>query len=494
MTTPRFVGIETEYGITVDGPSPVNPVLASSMVVGAYRAAGDGDVRWDHTDESPLRDARGGPAPEPSEPLIDDELGLANTVLTNGARFYVDHAHPEYATPECSNARDLVIWDRAGELILADAAERARANLPTGSRVLIHKNNTDGKGAAYGTHENYLVARSIPFGRLTRQVVPFFVSRLLFVGSGRLGSELDPGVTFQLSQRADFFEVVLGLETTLKRPLMNTRDEPHADPERYRRIHVINGDANLCEVATFLKVGTMLLLLDLIEDEALPELPALATPVAAFHEVSHDLTCTAELELEDGSTITAVGIQWHYLEACKRYVKERELDDPVTTAVLDRWEAVLTTAERDPRALAGQVDWATKLELLEGYRERHRLDWDHDRLKMVDLQYHDVRQDKGLYQRLAARGRVERLVTDAEVQRAMTTPPEDTRAWFRGECIRRFRSQVVAAGWDALIFDVGRDALQRIPMLEPGRGTRAMVGALLNEVETAEELLDRLTT
>jgi len=495
VSTAKYVGVETEYGITVDGPSPVNPVLASSLVVGAYRAAGRDEVRWDHTDESPLRDARGGPAPEPGEAMIDDELGLANTVLTNGARFYVDHAHPEYATPECSNARDLVVWDRAGELILADAAERATASLASGSRVLIHKNNTDGKGAAYGTHENYLVPRSVPFGRLTRQLLPFFVSRLLFVGAGRLGSELDHGVTFQLSQRADFFEVELGLETTLKRPLMNTRDEPHADPERYRRLHVINGDANLCEVASLLKVGTMLLLLDAIEDGALPEVPELADPVAAFHAVSHDLTGRRPLPLQDGSTTTALSLQQWYLDVVRRYAKERpEGIDPVSEEVLERWDALLLTAADDPRKLVGQVDWATKLDLLEHYRGRHELDWGHDRLKMVDLQYHDVRRDRGLYHRLAARGRVELLVADSEVEAAVHTPPEDTRAWFRGECIRRFRSQVVAAGWDSLILDVGRDSLQRVPMMEPGRGTRAQVGALLAEVDTAAELLDRLTT
>lgn len=494
MSSPKFVGVETEYGITVDGPSPVNPVLASSLVVGAYRAAGRDEVRWDHTDESPLRDARGGPAPEPGEAMIDDELGLANTVLTNGARFYVDHAHPEYATPECSNARDLVVWDRAGELILADAAERATASLPAGSRVLIHKNNTDGKGAAYGTHENYLVPRSVPFGRLTRQLLPFFVSRLLFVGAGRLGSELDHGVTFQLSQRADFFEVELGLETTLKRPLMNTRDEPHADPERYRRLHVINGDANQCEVASLLKVGTMLLLLDAIEDGALPEVPELVDPVGAFHAVSHDLSGRHPLALRDGTTTTALSLQRWYLDAVRRYAKDRpEGIDPVSEEVLERWDAVLVTAADDPRKLTGQVDWATKLDLLEHYRSRHDLDWGHDRLKMVDLQYHDVRRDKGLYHRLAARGRVERLVGDAEVEAAVHTPPEDTRAWFRGECIRRFRSQVVAAGWDSLILDVGRDSLQRVPMMEPGRGTRAQIGALLAEVDSAAELLDRLT-
>jgi Pup amidohydrolase len=492
VPSPKFVGVETEFGITVDGPTEVNPVLASSLVVGAYRARGRREVRWDHTDEHPLRDARGFEVPDPHEPVTDDELGLANTVLTNGARFYVDHAHPEYSSPECSNARDLVIWDKAGERILEDAARRAASTLPAGSRVLIHKNNTDGKGAAYGTHENYLVPREVAFGRLTRELLPFFVSRLLFVGAGRLGSEFpDAEVPFQLSQRADFFEVEVGLETTLKRPLMNTRDEPHADPDRYRRLHVINGDANLCEVATFLKVGTMLLVLDLIEDEALGTTPVLAEPVRAFHTVSHDLTAQRPLRLADGSTATALEIQWHYLDAVKRAVKDRDLA-PVEVEVLERWEAVLATAEADPRALAGKVDWATKLDLLEGYRDRHDLPWDHDRLKMVDLQYHDVRQDKGLYQRLAARGRVERLVTEDEIQHAIDRPPEDTRAWFRGECLRRFPDQVVAAGWDSLIFDVGRDALQRVPMMEPGRGTREHVGDLLDRVPSAQELLEAL--
>lgn len=492
MPTPKYVGVETEYGIAVTGPTEVNPVLASSLVVGAYRARGEAEVRWDHTDEHPLRDARGYEVPDPHEPLADDELGLANTVLTNGARFYVDHAHPEYATPEVSNARDLVIWDKAGERILADAAEEAVASLPAGSRVLIHKNNTDGKGAAYGTHENYLVPREVPFGKLTRLLQPFFLTRAVYTGAGRIGSELDDDVGFQLTQRADFFEVEVGLETTLKRPIMNTRDEPHADPDRYRRLHVINGDANLCEVATFLKVGTMLLVLDLIEDDALPEPPTLEDPVATFHAVSHDLTQARALRTTDGSTVTPLQVQWHYLEAARKHVAEHRPDDAVAAEVLTRWEAVLSTAEVDPRQLAGKVDWATKLQLLEAYRDRDGLAWTSDRLKAIDLQYHDVRPDRGLYHRMVARGRVERLVSDAEVTAAMTTPPADTRAWFRGEVLRRFPDQVVAAGWDSLILDVGREALQRVPMMEPGKGTRAQVGALLDEATDAADLLRRL--
>ena len=433
MASPSYVGTETEFGITVvGGEAEINPVLASSMVVSAYRTAED--VRWDHSDEHPLRDARGYEV-DAHEPPTDDELGLANTVLTNGARFYVDHAHPEYSSPECSNARDLVIWDKAGERILEDAANRATQTLRGGGRLLIHKNNTDGKGAAYGTHENYLVPRSIPFGELVRHLIPFFVSRLVYVGAGRIGNEFGRGdVPFQLSQRADFFEVEVGLETTLKRPLINTRDEPHADPDKHRRLHVINGDANLCEVAILLKVGTTMIVLDMIEDGALPAPLQIKDPVRAFHAVSHDLTGAAVLTLDDGSTMTALEMQWHYLDHAKRYWKDRDVD-PVTADVLDRWESVLTTAEADPRDLRGQVDWATKLALLEQYRDRDGLAWTDPKLAMIDLQYHDVRQDKGLYNRLAARGQVERVVAESEIQHARTNPPEDTRAYFRGRCL-----------------------------------------------------------
>lgn len=491
MASPVYLGTETEFGIqVVGGDAEVNPVLASSMVVSAYR--GPRDVRWDHTDEHPLRDARGYEV-DAHEPPTDDELGLANTVLTNGARFYVDHAHPEYSSPEVTNARDAVVWDKAGERILEDAAARASMTLPGGGRVLIHKNNTDGKGAAYGTHENYLVPRSVPFGELVRQLTPFFVSRCLYVGAGRLGNEFElADVPYQVTQRADFFEVEVGLETTLKRPIINTRDEPHADPDRHRRLHVINGDATMCEVATFLKLGTTAIVLAMIEDGALPAPLRLEDPVRAFHAVSHDLTQQQTVRLDDGRAVTPIELQWHYLECAQKYLEHQDVD-PVTADVVARWQQVLETAEVDPRGLSGQVDWATKLDLLEQYRDRDGLTWDDARLRMIDLQYHDVRQDKGLYNRLAARDRVERLVGEDEVRAAMTTPPEDTRAWFRGRCLDRFRDDIVAAGWDALIFDVGRDALQRIPMMEPSRGTRAHVGDLLDEVSDARELLDRIT-
>jgi Pup amidohydrolase len=493
VVLPKFVGTETEYGIAVAGQPDVNPVLASSLVVSAYQPAAHHKVRWDHTDEHPLRDARGYEAADVHEAPTEEDLGLANTVLTNGARFYVDHAHPEYSTPECSNPRDVVIWDKAGERILEVGAERGSGSLPGGGRITIHKNNTDGKGAAYGCHENYLVDRAVPFGMLVRQLIPFFVTRPVYVGSGRIGSELAGAeVDYQLTQRADFFEVEVGLETTLKRPIINTRDEPHADPEKHRRLHVINGDANLCEVATFLKVGTTALLLSMIEDDAAPDPPELARPVQAFHDVSHDLTGTGTVQLRDGRKVRALEIQWRYLEAVRNYADDIGVD-PVYRDVLRRWEEVLQIAEDDPRKLAGKVDWATKLELLEQYRERHGLQWHDDRVRMVDLQYHDVRRDSGLYNRLAARGRVERLVSDEEVEVAMDLPPDDTRAYFRGHCLARFRDRIVAAGWDALIFDLGGEALQRVPMMDPAKGTKAHVGELLEAADTAEDLLEALT-
>jgi Pup amidohydrolase len=381
-----------------------------------------------------------------------------------------------------------------GLLSLAPGPPGAGELLPGGpGRILITKNNTDGKGAAYGMHENYILDRAVPFGEVVRQLIPFFVTRQIMLGAGRVGNEFDlDDVPYQISQRADFFEVEVGLETTLKRPIINTRDEPHADPERFRRLHVINGDATMCEVATFLKLGTTALLLAMIEDGAAPDPPELARPVQAFHDVSHDLVGDALVQLRDGRKVTALDIQWRYYEAVKRYGADIDLP-AVYRTVLRRWEEVLQIAEDEPRKLAGKVDWATKLELLEQYQDRHGLDWHDDRMKMVDLQYHDVRRDRGLYNRLAARGRVERLVDDDEVRAAMTEPPDDTRAYFRGHCLARFRDQIVAAGWDALIFDLGRDALQRIPMMDPGRGTKAHVGALLEAVDSAEELIEALT-
>ncbi|MGZ5352394.1 MAG: depupylase/deamidase Dop [Actinomycetota bacterium] len=479
MAIPKVIGTETEYGIAAVGAPEFNPVIASSLLISTY-AGSLRRIRWDYEQESPLRDARGYEPVQVRE-APEEDLGLANVILPNGARYYVDHAHPEYSTPECASPRELVIHDKAGERIMERSLLELERAMPGGQRLSVYKNNSDGKGNSYGTHENYLVDRAVPFANLARDLTPFFVSRQVFTGAGKLGAEAPWDERnrhrFQLTQRADFFEAEVGLETTLKRPIINTRDEPHADPDKYRRLHVIVGDANLCEVATFLKVGTTALVIKMIEDEYLVDL-ALANPVASLHEVSRDLTCRAPLRLADGRRPTAVQLQWEYLDRAKKYVEQED-----TTAdnreVVERWEAVLTALEDDPLQLHRELDWVAKYRLLEGYRERDGLDWSDHKLRLVDLQYHDVRRDKGLYHRLAAAGKVERLVTDDEIVRAIMEPPEDTRAYFRGRCIEKFPDAIAAASWDSMIFDTGGDALQRVPMREPLRGTREHVEDLL---------------
>ena len=449
-------------------------------------------IRWDYEDESPLRDARGF-EPVSGRELSDEDLGLANVILPNGARYYVDHAHPEYSTPECLSPRSLVIHDKAGERILERSLAVVAAEIPSSPALAIYKNNSDGKGNSYGTHENYLMDRATPFGDIVRDLTPFFVSRQIFTGAGKLGLEAqwdERGKhVFQLTQRADFFETEVGLETTLKRPIINTRDEPHADPERYRRLHVIVGDANLCEVATFLKLGTTSIVLKMIEDGFLPDF-SLVNPVAAIHDVSRDVSLTTQVSLVDGRKMTALQLQWEYLELARKYV-DREDDTPENREVLERWESILRGLENDPRTLSAQLDWVAKLRLLEGYRERDGLAWSDAKLRAIDLQYHDVRRDRGLYHRLAHAGKVERITTDEEVQHAIMEPPDDTRAFFRGRCIAKYPDAIAAASWDSLILDTGRDALQRIPMREPLRGTRAHVEELLDACEDAAALVDR---
>ena len=484
-----FVGVETEYGIAVTGPEDVHPARASALLVAAHRDLAGGHAGWDHTEERPDRDARSTPLrPAPPELAIGDP-NAGNLVLTNGARFYVDHAHPEYATPECASAHDLVVWDVAGERIVEAAARHAERSLPEGSTVHVHKNNTDGKGAAYGTHENYLVDRSVPFGLLTRHLLPMFVSRPVLVGAGRVGSEHDERIDFQLSQRADFFEVEIGLETTMRRGIMNTRDEPHADLDRFRRLHVINGDANPCERATLVKVGSMLVLIDAIASGALPEPLDLADPVAAFRALSHDPELRTTVATTDGRRWTALDLQEELLERCERALPDAGRS-PGTAEAFTAWRGMLDAARGGPSALVGLADWATKLDLIDAFRARHGLGPTHDRVRMVDLQYHDVRRDKGLHHRLIAAGRVERVTTDAEVEVAMDRAPEDTRAWFRGECVRRFPEAVVAAGWDSVVMDLGRDrGLVRLPMSDPGLGTRALTGAALSTATDVDDLL-----
>ncbi|WP_432557724.1 depupylase/deamidase Dop [Granulicoccus sp. GXG6511] len=481
-------GIETEYGITVHGDGPaagLHPMHWSNLLVRTYAELAGATQRWDYDTENPLADARGFTVPRdiahPSQ-LTDDDT-MANLILTNGARLYVDHAHPEYSGPEVTTARDAVLWDAAGDRIVHAAAERAGARL--GQQMRIHKNNTDGKGASYGTHENYLLQRSTPFHRVVVQFTGFLVSRQPLTGAGRVGigqhSE-QPG--FQITQRADFFEAEVGLETTLNRPIINTRDEPHADNRLHRRLHVITGDANRSEFAGWLKVGTAGLVLAAIEANLVGDGVRLARPVAAMRAVSHDLTCSALLELADGREMTALDLQETYAAAAAKVVDqqpERLLNLSEAKDLLVAWQDTIDALRRDPRDLGDRLDWVAKWTLMESYRQRDGLTWDHPKLALIDLQYSDVDPAKSLYSALVRKGRMRRLLTDEDIDQARLEPPTDTRAYFRGRCMARYPQSVVAAAWDSLIVEVPqRRTLLRIPMLDPLRGTKDHVGAQLD--------------
>ncbi len=489
MALRKVIGTETEFGITVLNQAGFNPVVASSAVVNAY-AGNRSRIRWSFDEESPGRDLRGRGVVE--GPVIDFDTALVNTVLTNGARFYVDHAHPEYSSPECTDPRSAALYDKVGERVLVEATAAAQQLLGPDERLVIHKNNTDGKGNSYGFHENYLIARSIPFDEIVRQLTAFFVTRQIFTGSGKVGSENGrPPVDYQITQRADFFEEEVGLETTLKRPIINTRDEPHADPARYRRLHVIIGDANRSEVQTFLKLGTTALVLDAIEDGALSDAIELADPVHDVWSVSHDPTLRYSMETVRHGRLTALEIQWEYLQVVREYAKSRGVD-PIWTEVLDEWETILVDLERDPLTTADRLDWTAKLRILEAYRTRDGLSWNHPKLRLLDLQYHDIDPSRGLYQRLVDRGAMRRLFNEEEIELAVAEPPEDTRAYFRGMCVLRYPDALVAANWDSLVFDIGEETLKRVPMMEPLRGTRSLVATMLDASPNAATMIRAL--
>ncbi len=503
MTARRIMGTEIEYGISVPGDPAANPVITSTQIVLAYAAAADVPrarrARWDYEVESPLRDARGfdlGPSAGPPPDTGDlDDLGAANVILTNGARLYVDHAHPEFSAPEVTTPRDAVIWDKAGERVMEDAAERA-ATVPGTPRIQLYKNNIDGKGASYGSHENYLCARQTPFPTIITGLTPFFASRQVVCGAGRVGlGASGDEAGFQLSQRADYIEVEVGLETTLKRGIINTRDEPHADADKYRRLHVIIGDATLAEYSTFLKCGTAALVLSMIEGGVRFDDLRLLEPVRSVHRISHDPTLKTVVELSDGRKMTALDIQHAYLERAWKHeetTQDGEID-PMTREVLDIWQQVLDDLGTDPLRCADRLDWVAKLNLLQSYQQRDNLPWDSPKLHLIDLQYADVRQAKGLYNRLVSRGSIKRLVDEEAVRAAVTNPPEDTRAYFRGRCLERYPGEVAAASWDSVIFDLGRESLVRIPTLEPLRGTRGHVGELIDNSADASALVEALT-
>jgi proteasome accessory factor A len=494
MAIPKVMGTEIEYGIIVKNDPDFDPISSCVLLVNAYREDPAGKILWDYDQENPLADARGFQVDGEKYTPNQQENIARNKTLVNGARYYVDHAHPEYSSPEVTNARDLVIHEKAGERIVEISRREATSLLPAGAQMLLHKNNSDRKGNSYGSHENYLMDRRASFKQIVENLMPFFATRQVYTGAGKVGSEnRGQPCDYQLSQRADFFETEVALDTMVKRPIINTRDEPHADREKYRRLHVIVGDSNMSEYTIYLRNGVTSLILSMIEDGAIARNLTLRDPVRAIKEVSHDATCKHEVTLEGGKKLTAVEIQAEYLEMALTYAASHDVDD-VTADVIEKWQYVIEALQRDPMELSREIDWVIKKQLIESYMERKdiRPDWKHPQVRMLDLQYHDTRRDKGLYSMLERQGRVERIVTDEEIQQAIHTPPEDTRAYFRGECLRRYPGEVFGVNWDSISFGVGDEPIKRVMMAEPLKGTRRLVEELLDDSTDAGQLVKNL--
>lgn len=603
MTTPKLVGIETEYGIFVLNAANSNPFVASRLVLSQCEEAG-ALLRRQQLKEARLNQAQRAQqtaytAPETQDiRLLDSDQPLAQMVaaeqpvraetymatygwdysslmLPNGSRFYIDHAHPEYCTAETRLPRTAVAADKAGELIVERARQRAneRGLLAAGEQIAIYKNNSDHKGNSYGCHENYLLSASLyedlimrRFHRTLRALIPFLTSRTIFCGAGKVGSENEkPADGYQLSQRADFFETLVGLQTTHNRPLINTRDEPHAFRDNYRRLHVILGDANMAEYATFLKIGTTQLILSMLEDNALALNFTFDDPIDAYQVISRDLSFSRPLQLDNGGAITALEMQRQFYAAARDYLEAKadQFSDDLLAAyreVLQLWADTLDKLGRDWRLLSARLDWAIKRNLLERYLSSQQTDWaqvalwelpieltldltpelvgkspeevraafkrmhgvrgsylesymarhklsyaDYWRqreiyfsLRRLDLEYHDIRRSadprqNGIFYRLQASGAVERLLTDAEIERYVTAPPEDTRAYLRGTLLARFGEYVSHADWAEISLRapyMPQDLY--IGMPDPLRGTRAEVEGRIGGVANLQELIRAL--
>ena len=515
MAARGYMGTETEYGIVVAGGQVSDHWLMSSPVIWAYGA-------------QLLRDGFGvvGGIPSDQLAMIDEILRrgpmMANLRLGNGSRLYTDHAHPEYSTPECGSPREVVQHDAAGELILLRAAEECNRLLAErGLEVRIYKNTTmGGGGTSYGCHENYLIERG-PWNAVSRLAPIHFISRQVMTGAGKVGvdhprepvldrkgkrleASFDPlqrgrtfEVPFQLSERPDFFTTMYGGQTTYDRPIVNLRDESHADDRRYRRLHVIVGDANRSQVATYLKVGTTGLFLAMAQDGFLDaELGQLliADPVAEFAAVSHDPSLQHAVLLDNGRTATALDIQERILELAHRYADERGLEviggDAAGRELLARWESVLGDLRTDPSRLNGVLDWPTKQALIARYRDRQNLPEDSSKLVVVDSEY--SRLGGRLFEALPVP--MERLIDPAQVEMAVHEPPSDTRAWFRGKIVDALGDAVEFVDWSELTVRTGRGRGQRwrVNLKELDRGTRDQWEAFFATRPSAQDLIAEL--
>lgn len=493
----RVLGMETEYGIV--GPPHLSCDALSRKVVRADLAvcakAGFGaDVEWDWAQETPLLDMRGHVDERPHELTRLNEVEAAfqrgsTQVRVNGARLYVDHAHPEYATAEVRSPLAAVIADCAGQVVLQRAAAYVRET--EGLDVRIVKNNVDGKGSAYGCHENVLVPRAVPWEDLELLLLPFLVTRPAVCGTGRVGlgpASEEPG--FQLSQRADYVRQQVALPTTRDRPIVNTRDEPHADPRKWRRLHVIGGDATCSPLMTLIKIGSLVAVTDVVAHSGLParwRALALADPVAACRTVSRDLTLKTPLELVDGRRLTSLEIQRCYLDTARSMASED------VTYALEAWGQALDELDRDPTT--AQVEWSAKLRVMEGIRAARGLNWGSPMLAAVDLKWGDL--DGGIAAHLLASGHLPGLTNLPDfadrVEHATWHPPTDTRAYLRGQLVRRFPHAMHGASWHSIVLERNRERMLRIPVLDPFSWTEEQIGPLFAATSDIETVISHLT-
>jgi hypothetical protein len=419
----RAFGIETEYGITVSGVQSVDFVFESTELVRCYA-----DHGFIGDSDSDLR-------------------------LSNGARFYSNHHYPKYSTPECSTLREIVAQDKAGERILSECVRRRNKEIGPHRQVRLYKKHTDFTRHTYDCHDNYLMSRSVPWDRLTSDVLPFLVTRQIFAGAGKMGiegqgSSSQPGV-YQISQRSDFFSVPVSIDTLNLLPIVAVRDEPYADPGKYRRFQVIVGDANMSEFAVALKVGTMALVLELIENREAPQLE-IAQPVDALKSISRDQSQSWIIALKDGRKISAIDIQRMYLEKAQKHC-DRSYDE--VSWVLEQWERILNDLEVDYMRCVDRIDWVAKKFLLNTFQESEKLDWTDPWLQSIDLEYHNIAWEQGLYYELVRENQIRCILKEDEIKTAIFMPPETTRAYFRGRSVARFKSQIHAIAWEEVVFN-----------------------------------------
>ena len=493
-------GIETEIGIARDQAEDLDVVAESIALVRSAAEPGVLLMRWDYGSEDPHADMRGFHVDELRQDTDEANYYAADAqrtlthaeiksdlVLSNGSRFYNDHAHPEYCTPECSNLDELIAQDRAGERILMACA--TKLSLERGSTVRLYKNNTDFRGHSYGCHENYLLPRSLPWSDLAQGVQAFLVTRQIFAGAGKFAIEEEDRFVsheFQIAQRSDFFSELQSVDTMQRRPIVNTRDEPHANARLYRRFHVIIGDANMSTFATRLKVGSTALVLEALARDSRKPRPRLMDPLGALRSISRDANFKWEVRLQGAKPSTALEVQRFYLEASKSLC---DLNEPWKKSMLQDWETVLDDLEKDVMTCRDRLDWVAKMALIREFQSSQGVENDDPWLQSLDLEYHRLDYSEGLYYGLEQSGVMRGVPDEVLVRRAMIYPPETTRALIRGKCVQKFAGAMESAQWDHVTLKI-KGELFKISLLDLFRQEDIQaIAAVIDAAHSPEDLL-----